>query len=145
MQWPDSLVPVLLNICRISNGSEHCPGRNKSHNFLVFNKRGKVVFTMTTKKQVLKLLRNNRSYLASEFNVKKIGIFGSYAKGSPGDSSDIDIIVEFNGPVGFKFMELTEYLESLLGKKVDVLTPAGLQGIRVPRVARSIEENILYV
>jgi len=68
---------------------------------------------MTTKKQVLKLLRNNRSYLASEFNVKKIGIFGSYAKGSPGDSSDIDIIVEFNGPVGFKFMELTEYLESL--------------------------------
>jgi uncharacterized protein len=100
---------------------------------------------MTTKKRVLKLLRNKRSYLSSEFNVKKTGIFGSYAKGSPGDSRDIDIIVEFNGPVGFKFMELTEYLESLLGKKVDVLTHAGLQGIRVPRVARSIEENILYI
>ncbi len=100
---------------------------------------------MRTKNQVLKLLRNKRSYLSTEFNVKKMGIFGSYAKGSPRESSDIDIIVEFNGPVGFKFIELTAYLESLLGKKVDVLTHAGLQGIRVPRVARSIEENILYI
>jgi uncharacterized protein len=100
---------------------------------------------MTTKNQIIKLLRNKRSYLSSEFKVKKIGIFGSYAKGIPDVSSDIDIIVEFHGPVGFKFMELTEYLETLLGKKVDILTPAGLQGIRVPRVARSIEENILYV
>lgn len=100
---------------------------------------------MTTKNQVLKLLRNKRSYLSTEFNVKKIGIFGSYAKGSPRESSDIDIIVEFHGPVGFKFMELTEYLESLLGKKVDIMTPDGLRGIRVPYVARNIKENIIYV
>lgn len=96
-------------------------------------------------KQVLKLLRNKMTYLSAEFNVKKIGIFGSYAKGLPGKTSDIDIIVEFHGPVGFKFIELTDYLEKLLGKKVDILTPAGLQGIRVPRIAQSIEENILYV
>jgi predicted nucleotidyltransferase len=42
-------------------------------------------------------------------------------------------------------MELTEYLESLFGKKVNILTTAGLRGIRVPHVARSIEENIIYV
>jgi hypothetical protein len=100
---------------------------------------------MTTKNQILKLLRNKRSYLSTEFNVKKIGIFGSYPKGSLHETSDIDIIVEFHSPVGFKFMELTEYLESLFGKKVNILTTAGLRGIRVPHVARSIEENIIYV
>lgn len=40
---------------------------------------------------------------------------------------------------------LVEDLEKLLGKKVDVLTPAGLQSIRVSEVANNIAERILYV
>ncbi len=98
-----------------------------------------------TKERVMTLLRENYPYLAAEYGVKKIGIFGSYAKGTPEDTSDIDIIVEFERPLGFRFVEFVEYLERLLGKKVDVLTPAGLQGIRVARVARDISESILYV
>ena len=54
-------------------------------------------------------------------------------------------VAEFDGPVGFRFIELSEYLENLLERKVDLLTADGLRGIRVPRVARSIEENIVYV
>lgn len=100
---------------------------------------------MPTKERVMTLLRENYPYLAAEYGVKKIGIFGSYAKGTPEDTSDIDIIVEFERPLGFRFVEFVEYLERLLGKKVDVLTPAGLQGIRVARVARDISESILYV
>ena len=100
---------------------------------------------MTTKEYLMKLLKEKQPYLSSEFNVKRIGIFGSFARDLSDKNSDVDIIVEFDGPVGFKFIELTEYLESLLGKKVDILTPEGLRGIRVPRVARSIEENIVYV
>lgn len=41
-------------------------------------------------------------------------------------------------------MELVEYLEALLGRKVDVLTPAGLRGIRLPEVARRIEESVVH-
>ena len=52
---------------------------------------------------------------------------------------------EFERPIGFKFIELVEYLEHLLGRRVDVLTPAGLQGIRVSRVAQDITESIVYV
>jgi len=44
-----------------------------------------------------------------------------------------------------KFIEFVEYLENLLGRKVDVLTPAGLQGIRVARVVQDITESIEYV
>jgi len=100
---------------------------------------------MPTKEQIVKLLREKYPYLAAEYGVTKVGIFGSYAKGQSDETSDIDIIVQFEHPIGFKFIELVEYLEHLLGRKVDVLTPAGLQGIRVARVAQDITESIVYV
>jgi predicted nucleotidyltransferase len=51
-----------------------------------------------------------------------MGLFGSYAKGQPDDASDVDVVVEFERPIGFKFMELAGYLEGLLSRKVDILT-----------------------
>lgn len=100
---------------------------------------------MRTQGHILELLREQRSYLATEFGVRKIGIFGSYAQGHPGDKSDIDLVVEFAAPIGFRFFELAEYLEDLLGQNVDLLTLAGIQNIRLDRVARSISESIVYV
>lgn len=100
---------------------------------------------MLTKEKALELLRENFSFIATEFGVKRIGLFGSYAKGTFTEHSDVDVIVEFERPIGFKFIELTEYLERLFGRKVDVLTPAGLEGIRVPQVAQNISESIVYV
>jgi len=100
---------------------------------------------MLTKKEITKVLQENFPYLASEYGVKRIGLFGSYAKDVPTETSDVDIVVEFDRPIGFRFVEFTEYLESLLGKGVDVLTPAGIQGIRIDRIARSIEESTVYV
>lgn len=100
---------------------------------------------MLTREEITKILQENYPYLASEYGVKRLGLFGSYVKGLSTENSDIDIVVEFDRPIGFKFVELTEYLEKLFGKSVDVLTPAGIRGIRVERIAKSIEENILYV
>jgi len=100
---------------------------------------------MLTKEAIIKVLRESRTYLASEYGVKRIGVFGSYAKGMSTETSDVDIVVEFDRPIGFRFGELAEYLESVLGKSVDVLTPAGIQGIRIERIARNIEESIVYV
>ena len=85
-------------------------------------------------------------YLASEYGVKRIGLFGSYAKGtSIKSTSDVDIIVEFDRPIGFKFMELGDYLETILGKPVDLLTENAIQGIRYPHIVQSIRESIIYV
>ena len=75
--------------------------------------------------------------------MKRIGLFGSYAKGVPDKQSDIDLVAEFDVPIGLKFVEFSEYLEHLLGTPVDVLTSAGIQGIRNPRIARDIQETIL--
>jgi predicted nucleotidyltransferase len=101
--------------------------------------------TILTKENVITLLREKYLYLASEYGVKRIGLFGSYVKGTSVEASDVDLVVEFERSIGFRFVEFSEYLESLLGKKVDILTPAGVQGIRVPRVAKTIEESIEYV
>ena len=100
---------------------------------------------MLTRDDVVKKLRDQRSYLATEYGVSKIGIFGSYAKGHATPNSDVDLVVEFEKPIGFRFIELAEYLELLLGQRVDLLTPAGIQNIRVERVAQRISESILYV
>ena len=100
---------------------------------------------MLTKEKVMKTIKNEKPHLASEFNVKKIGLFGSFAKGGQTTKSDIDIIVEFSKPIGFKFLALCDYLEKLLGKKVDILTPAGIKGIRLKRIAKDIRSNIIYV
>ncbi|MGH9834684.1 MAG: nucleotidyltransferase family protein [Blastocatellia bacterium] len=100
---------------------------------------------MLTKEKIMELLRENYPHLAAEYGVKKIGLFGSFAKGLANEASDVDVIVEFDRPIGFKFIEFTEYLERLFGRKVDALTPAGLQGIRISRIAKDIVESIVYV
>jgi len=69
----------------------------------------------------------------------------SGAKNLQTEASDIDLVVEFEHPLGFRFIEFTEYIESLLGKSVDILTPAGIQGIRIGRIASGIKESITYV
>lgn len=100
---------------------------------------------MLNREKIVEILRESYPYLVVEYGVKEIGLFGSYAKGQPTDASDIDIFVELERLPGFKFIGFAEYLESLLGRKVDILTPAGIQGIRVPRVAKDIVDSIVYV
>jgi predicted nucleotidyltransferase len=95
--------------------------------------------------KVAEILREEYPYLASEYGVRRIGLFGSYAKGTPSETSDVDVVVEFGRPIGLRFVEFAEYLESLLGRKVDVLTPAGLHGIRIAHIAEEIEKSLVYV
>ena len=84
--------------------------------------------------------------LAKEYGVKKLGVFGSYSKGTAVEgTSDVDIVVEFSQPIGLRFIEFADRLEELLGKKVDILTPDAIQGIRIPRVAKEIQDSIVYV
>jgi len=100
---------------------------------------------MISKEVIVRRLSENYPHLASEYGVKRIGLFGSFAKGEPDESSDVDLLVEFERPIGFKFVELAEYLETLLGSKVDLLTPVGVQGIRLEGIDKAIVESVEYV
>jgi predicted nucleotidyltransferase len=82
---------------------------------------------VTTKDEVFTLLRQSGAQLRS-FGVRRISVFGSFARGEPSDESDVDILVEFeSGRNSFdNFLNLAEFLEELFGRKVDLLTPESL-------------------
>jgi predicted nucleotidyltransferase len=98
-----------------------------------------------TRDAVLYRLRKSYPDLSRQFGVRRIGLFGSFARETANEASDVDLIIDFERPIGLEFVELVDYLEALLGRRVDVLTRAGLQGIRLPVVARQIEESIVDV
>lgn len=98
-----------------------------------------------TKEYLINKLKLDYNFLHHEYNVEKIGIFGSYVSGNYTENSDVDIIVKFSKPIGFKFFELVEFLEKELGKNVDIITDIGLNGVRVENIKHSIEESIIYV
>ena len=100
---------------------------------------------MRTTLGIENILRENYGHLAKEYGVKRLGLFGSYAKGSFTPTSDVDVIVEFEQPLGLKFIEFAEELERLLDRKVDVLTPEGLKGIRIRGGAEDIAQSVVYV
>ena len=100
---------------------------------------------MSQKAQIIKKLKQSYNFLSSEFSVDKIAVFGSAASDTMTPESDVDIMVEFSTPIGFRFNQLVEYLENLLDTKVDLLTREGVKNIRVKEVAENIERKLTYV
>lgn len=94
--------------------------------------------TLTTIRQTLK---QQIPFLSKEFKVKRIGIFGSYAHQQATDLSDIDLLVEFSEPIGWEYVDLHAYLEQLLGKSIDLVTPEALK----PRLKTAILNSVVYL
>ena len=79
--------------------------------------------------------------LESKYKVKKLGIFGSYARGEQSTESDVDILVEFESPVGFEFIDLADELEKILNKRIDLVSANAVK----PRLKKYILQDITYV
>nr|MDO8098500.1 nucleotidyltransferase family protein [Candidatus Njordarchaeota archaeon] len=87
-------------------------------------------------------LRARKGELKEKFKVKEIGVFGSFVRGEHKKGSDIDILVEFDEPIGFfEFMDLEEYLSSLLGRKVDLVSRKALK----PFIGEYIRKEVVFV
>lgn len=93
------------------------------------------------KKEILENLKNNKQNLKSNFHLAKIGLFGSFARGEATNTSDIDIIVKFNKPIGWDFILLKEYLENILNKEVDLVTEEAIKF----QMKKEIIKEVIYV
>lgn len=100
---------------------------------------------MLPQQKVINVLRREIPYLKENYGVKKIALFGSIAKNRYTKASDIDMVVEFEKPIGLRFMDLAEYLEKKLGRKADILTAEGVRSIRIKKVAQDIKRSMFYV
>ena len=96
-----------------------------------------------TKDEILDAIRKHRDILL-KYKVREIGLFGSFVRGEQVEKSDIDLIVNFEEPSIENFMGLSSFLESLFGKKVEILTPAGVESIRINHIKEEIKESIVY-
>ena len=96
---------------------------------------------MTTISEITKILKALQGKLAGNYNVKNIGVFGSYARGEQTPESDVDIVVEFNAPIGMEFIELADELEKELKMKVDLVSRKAIR----QRMWLIIEKEVIYV
>ncbi len=97
---------------------------------------------MKTKDEILKILSEEMPFVRSEYGVVKCGLFGSYSRGESNVASDIDLLVQFDKPLGFfKFIKLEDYLSKKLGAKVDLVTEDALK----PLIKPYVMETIAYV
>ncbi|NWF77935.1 MAG: nucleotidyltransferase family protein [Chloroflexi bacterium] len=97
---------------------------------------------MKTLDEIKSILARHKKELADRYKVKEIGIFGSYVKGEERRKSDVDILVEFEEPIGlFKFMDLERHLTELVGERVDLVMKTALK----PRIGRRILEEVKYI
>jgi uncharacterized protein len=88
----------------------------------------------------LRVLKQHRRELEN-LGVKSLAVFGSIARNEATLESDVDILVEYEGPVTFDgFMETKSYLEKILGRSVDLVTKQALR----PSLRPSIEREAVY-
>ena len=77
---------------------------------------------MRSAKEIEEKIKKIKSFLENEYGVTQIGYFGSFATGNQRSDSDVDLIVSFNKRLGWQFFELKDYLESIMGRRVDLVT-----------------------
>ena len=93
-------------------------------------------------KQIQSILSKHKEELKRRYNVKEIGVFGSYVRGDQKKSSDIDILVEFEESIGFfKFLEMEEYIGKIVGVKVDLVKKNALK----PRIGQQILKEVVAI
>lgn len=83
---------------------------------------------MTTLETILYTLRGLKPELSAKYGVSSIGLFGSVVRDDFSPlRSDVDIIVDFSRPVGIEFVDLADYLETKILKKVDLVSKKGIK------------------
>ncbi len=96
---------------------------------------------MKTLQEIELTLGNHKQYLFSEYPIKTLAIFGSYARNEQRDESDLDLLVEFNDKIGLRFIDLAEEIEKLIGFKVDLVSRKGIKY----KYYQSIQSDLTYV
>ena len=101
----------------------------------------KYIWNMSDLASIKQILTELKPELKRKYFVNSIGLFGSIVRADFTDKSDVDIIVDFSKQVGVEFIDLANYIESKLRKKVDLVSKNGIK----PKYFQQIKSEIVYV
>lgn len=90
--------------------------------------------------EVLQTIRNLAGELSERFTVRRIGVFGSFARAEAAMESDVDVLVELAEPTFDHYMDLKFRLEEVLGRPVDLVMADTVK----PRLRPIIEHEVVY-
>ena len=91
--------------------------------------------------QVVPILQALKPYLYERWGITELAIFGSVARGESKSDSDIDILFDYDRPLGLELVTLGDFLEEKLQNKVDLLSKKAIR----PRVWEFIGDEMHYV
>ena len=94
-----------------------------------------------TREEILNLLSHNKYQLENKFKVRRMALFGSYARGDQRSDSDVDILVDIDPSVGLEFVTLAEQIEHLLELPVELVSRRAIN----PNKLKYIEQDLIYV
>ncbi len=96
---------------------------------------------MKTKTAILEILRKEKPELMRCYGLKRLALFGSYAREDQREDSDVDILVEIEPQIGLRFVELAERIETVLGIRTEVVSRRAIK----PRYWEIIKEELVDV
>ena len=96
---------------------------------------------MYTLDEIKSILTEAKPELQKKYPLSELGIFGSYARGDANESSDIDVLVDFNGVIGMQYFDLIDDISLLFNAKVDVVSKRGIK----PDYFRFANDDLQYV
>ena len=91
--------------------------------------------------EILTILKEKKAEIFGRYPLQSMALFGSYSRGDNNENSDVDILVELNGTMGFKFLHLNYEIEALLKRKVDLISKRALK----QDFLKAIEPELIYV
>lgn len=86
-------------------------------------------------------LKLAKPVLLKEYPIKHLALFGSVSRFEDNENSDVDIMVEFDRPVGMEFIHLCYELEKILNRKVDLVSRNGIK----EKYFNELKEDLIYV
>ncbi|HLU90299.1 MAG TPA: nucleotidyltransferase family protein [Cyclobacteriaceae bacterium] len=94
-----------------------------------------------SKEDIIQQLKELKPILQKKYPISELALFGSYARGDNNETSDIDILVDFDGVIGLGFFQLANELEDALGNKVDLVSKNGIK----PHYLPYLEESMIQI
>jgi hypothetical protein len=94
------------------------------------------------REDIISFIASHKAEFEQEFGVKRIGLFGSYARGEVREDSDVDIVVEIEKPDLFHLIGIKQAIEEALGNKVDIVR---FRDTMNQALRSRIERDVIYV